>query len=378
MAVKGLVIIGLVLLSLGPVAACGGTEPTATPAPTLTPTAIPAATPTPTPTVTPAPTSTPTTTPTPTSTSTPAPAIAAFGDGDLSDTEVEYLERLGAAEAKIGEVVNSIGEALDQSWHTRGLILGVLKEADISGTLKTVLGDVEQLNPPDRFRADHERFVQFLRDEGIPYSGEHDRAVDDGDLVGVVVGRARLLAARGRVDIEVSPVFNIALSGSDAPPIDDGGPPDPPPINRIDGDGPFPEGAYEAELSDIVGSFITEFRPRVTGFLRALTPDELFESLAILQPEIEAVLKEAGESVRALEPPNELRADHEVLIRYFEETLEVARAITRAAKDQDSAKLREEFTRSGIVLCDARRDLSPALIPIVVPIFGPEISEPCR
>ena len=67
----------LLALSLLLLAACGQSEPTATPspttAPTSTPTPTPIPTPTPTPSATPTPTSQPTTTPTPEPTATPTP-----------------------------------------------------------------------------------------------------------------------------------------------------------------------------------------------------------------------------------------------------------------------------------------------------------------
>ena len=90
-------------------------------------------------------------------------------------------------------------------------------------------------------------------------------------------------------------------------------------------------------------------------------------------------MEETGRQIRELEPPVELRLDHDVVLQYFEETLEVARAITRAAEAQDRAKLETElFPRSGEVLCRARVSLSPEVIPIVSIFFGPQIPEFCR
>ena len=54
------------------------------------------------------------------------------------------------------------------------------------------------------------------------------------------------------------------------------------------------------------------------------------------------------------------------MIQYFEDTLDVARAITEAAKEADTKRiLQVEFPRSGTVLCDALADLSTDIEPIV-------------
>ena len=112
--------------------------------------------------------------------------------------------------------------------------------------------------------------------------------------------------------------------------------------------------------------------------LPALSNEERFAALAIIQPEIERVLEEALSSAQGLEPPGELQADHDVVVRYLEETLDTARAITRATQERDVPAQREQFIRSGTVFCDAEQALSPAARSIVSVLFGDEIAEECR
>ena len=201
--------------------------------------------------------------------------------------------------------------------------------------------------------------------EQVPLTHKHDRYADDGDLVGIVVARAELLAAREVFLTEVSPAFCQALTEPGAPPC-----------NRGDA---VRDGEYATELGALSRRFSAEFGPLVSGFLPALSAKEFFESLLELQPSVEGLIDNMAEGMRELDPPTELRGDHDRTIRYFEELLAVSRSITQAARDgQQDKLLMELFPLSGQVLCDARRDLSAEFIPLLVNVFGPETPPFCR
>ena len=53
----------------------------------------------------------------------------------------------------------------------------------------------------------------------------------------------------------------------------------------------------------IFEQYASEFNPRVSSFPPAFTPDELYLSLAALNPEIEMVIEEARDMVISLDPP---------------------------------------------------------------------------
>ena len=220
----------------------------------------------------------------------------------------------------------------------------MLSDADISGTFETMLGEAEQLEAPEAFQSDHDSYLQSLR-ASLPLSRDFDQAIDDGDLVGVQLARTELFLSDTRLLLETSSTFCQAALLSDIPP-------------GCASAEPPPGGAYGAELHAIFRRYVTEFGPRVSAFPAALTPEERFETLEALQPGIISAIEEGLASVKALEPPAELRADHDRLIQYFEETLEVSRAISQAAEDRDFASTEEEFQRSGVVFCSAVRDIS--------------------
>ena len=116
MRVKSLVI-GLGLVSLSALAACGSpndkdtTEATASPAAASAPTAIAA----------------------------------------TEAAEAEYLAKVDAYVEQIDSMVESIGQALSQTWPVASRLFEVLGEANVSGTLETVLWRHRAAHPARSF-----------------------------------------------------------------------------------------------------------------------------------------------------------------------------------------------------------------------------------
>ena len=136
MSLKGLAIVSAVV-ALIVASACGEADPTSTPTPTLTPTSIP------TPTATPAPTATPI----------PSPTLAS-----IQDPEAEYIAELKSIEEKTRELFDPIEAP------SREMFLRALQESNPIGELEAILEQAENITPPERFRADHERYIQFRRE----------------------------------------------------------------------------------------------------------------------------------------------------------------------------------------------------------------------
>ena len=330
-------------LSLIAIVACREEEPTPTPSPTSSPTATQA--PTPEPTVTQIPTAEPTATLLPPPEEFP-PGEIAFSDGTLSTAEVNYLKTVNSGSDKVDEVLTAMEDPLAQTWPTRTRLLSVLREARIGTARRAFLHTLEEIEPPPRFKGEHDRYLQFLR-EPVPLTLQHDLYADEGNLVGIVQARADLLAARGVFLTEASSAFCEALTGPGAPPC-----------RRSDA---AQGGEYAAELSVLSRRFGAEFGPRVSGFVPALSEEEFFQSLLEVQPSVEGLIDNMAQGMQELDPSPEFRGDHERAIRYFEELLEVSRSITQAAMNKQRHKLLMElFPLSGQVLCDARRDLPPS------------------
>ena len=312
---------GLTLLSAIAFAACGGSDDGDTARPTATP--------------------------------------AATEEIALSESEEQYLEDLAAIDTQIGAKVVAVDVALNTTWPTRGRLFSVMQDADVGATFDTMLQEADRLVPPDRFRSDHELYLQSLRDS-LALSEDFDRALADEDLVGTYLIRADLFLSRTSLLLAASPAFCDAALRVISPGCESAEPP--------------LQGAYGVELRSIVRRFTADFDPRVGSFPPAFTPEERFTALAALQPDIIEAIEDGLAALQPLEPPEEIRADHDRIIQYFDEILEVAQAISQAAEDQDFDKIEEEFQRSGTVFCSARKDLSPEVKPIVASFFegGPD------
>ena len=70
----------------------------------------------------PTPTASPTPSPSATRTPTPAPTVVTF-DLDITADEAEYVEQLRSIDNLMGDLLGSIGEALNVTWPTRERLL---------------------------------------------------------------------------------------------------------------------------------------------------------------------------------------------------------------------------------------------------------------
>ena len=279
----------------------------------------------------------------------------------LTSEESAYLDGVQAADAHVRDVMAEIGEALSTTWPIRERLFQVMGESDITGAHESTLRDLEQLAPPDRFKADHERLLA-LSHTVVDLSRQHDAAIGHQDLVDVFMTRARLGVARGNFFYESSPAFACGASPEDlGTPFFD---------FMCGQQEPLPGGVYGEQLFKVMRKVEANFSPRVTSFPPMMSPDELFASLLILNPEIEAVLEEASTTAAALEPPEEFADDHETLVTFFGELLVLSRQITQAARDRELDKLQfEYFPESGAIVQRTNEQFSEAFRPLVSPYF---------
>ena len=281
----------------------------------------------------------------------------------LTSEESAYLNGVQAADAHVRDLMTEIGEALNSTWPIRERLFQVMSESDLTGAYESTLRDREQLSPPNRFEADHERLLA-LSHTVVDLSRHHDAAIARQDLVDVFITRARFGVARGNFFYESSPAFACGASPEDlGVPFYD---------FTCGQQEPLPGGVYGEQLFKVMRKVEADFSPRVSSFPPMMSPDELFASLLILNPEIEAVLEEASTAAAALEPPEEFVDDHETLVTFFDELLVLSRQITQAARDGQLDKLRfEYFPESGAVPQPASEQFSEAFRPLVTPYFRP-------
>ena len=156
--------------------ACGDSA-TATPLPIATPL----------PTATPVPTVAPADTPVPT----PTTATASTGSGELTAEEAEYIEQVRAGWNEFHSKAMEFRSVFAQTYSQKGRLFQALLDAGAGTAFEAALTAVEQIDAPERFKADQELMVQTLTEQ---VSNDHDvrSAAEAYNLAGFAIANARL------------------------------------------------------------------------------------------------------------------------------------------------------------------------------------------
>ena len=279
-----------------------------------------------------------------------APVVAG-----LNEAEAEYLAQVRAAFKLFADKAAGFGAVFSQTWPLRERLFEALKEAGAGTAFQETVEALEQLDPPQRFRADHGIWVRTAR-ELYRVDNQIIQALDEQDAVAFIVINAQLGEVSGRAGLELSPA---ACNGA--------APPGPRPAPGCKSGEPLPGGEYGTQLEAIMGRLDATFSPgAIFVFLPPiLLPDEIPTLLETLQPKVIEALEEALAQVRRLESPDELRSDHGRLLQYLEDQLLLARDIPSAAAGQDKAMLLDRTQRAREVYCDARQEFSESSKPIM-------------
>jgi hypothetical protein len=279
---------------------------------------------------------------------------------ELSAEESAYLEEVRDAEDLREEVHGSIREALERSYRTRDTLLALLREQRPGSALMATLSAARQIQPPPRFEEDHASWIASLR-ESVRLAGDAEEAALRGDLVGVSIALMHSTVDLARRVAAWSEPFCRVVVGRAA-----GGP-----SVLCVPDESVPGEEYGARVHGLLKRFSLELRPRVSGFPADFAAEELFAYLTTVQPEVEDLIERTRNEMLGLDPPEELRPDHEVLLRYFEDTLDVAVRITRAAQEGNLPALQVLFGESSHTLERTQQQLSDEARPIVAVYFFP-------
>ncbi len=136
---------GLSALIALAIAACGGSDPTATPLPTAT--------------------VTPTATLTPTATISPTVAAASQqGSSELSAEDEEFLAAITDAQLLSAEIFMRSAQIISQTYPLRETLLAALLESGVGTPFIGNFAALEALDPPDRFREDHRIWLEATRE----------------------------------------------------------------------------------------------------------------------------------------------------------------------------------------------------------------------
>lgn len=291
-------------------------------------------------------------------------------DEPLSDDESDFLRRVGVAFRQSQTNFDKFSRILSQEQESAEALLGALSEAGAGTTFDPVIEALEELEPPERFRADHEVALEAIR---AIAAADRDigQAAEDGDVVAFTVSNMQLGVLQGELALGVSPEYCEALSND---------PGDSPLCERDAG-----EGEYGMELHSIMSRFKAEFPPRFgalmgpdTGLFAAvtfapvLTAEDYSRLDAAVEADIEDVLERTRRDVQALDTPAEFQADHDRLLQFLDETLGVVQAALQAGEQQDSIQRMEVLERGRVAFCGTAEDFSPEFQAIVDVFFDPD------
>lgn len=289
-----------------------------------------------------------------------SPQLTSLGVEARTEDEVAYLDGVRAAFDQFHGRQAAFRETLKQRHTTTASFFEALEEADVAAAFAPVLERVRALDPPAPYAADHARLLTYLED-----AVRLDRILADAvaarDVVAFMVTNPRVGEAGIMIYVNLSAgLCNVVARGDERGFC-----------QRED----LPGGEYGSALAELVAATAAEVLPRTAGPIGLLTPSAQFQALKVLQADLIEVLERAESAVRALEPPGDLRADHQRLLRFFEELGDVVHAIYGATETQDFRRYFDESEELADVICRAADDFSPAFDPLVRALFESPLPE---
>ncbi len=212
------------------------------------------------------------------------------------DAESQFLARLATIAGASSDAELEIRNQLVEGPQARDDTLARIVEIGFGWGREAELAAAEGLQPPERFQEDHQSYLEWLREAGVPLSRELAGKARDGDVVGVAVAFAKYDVPRFRLLATVSSVYCGALGVPAGATI-------------CHDDIALPYGEYGSQVHDLAVSFGSEVR-RGGVLFPALRPEELVQAVLMVQPALIESLESVLVSARALEPPDSISRDH--------------------------------------------------------------------
>ncbi len=170
-------------------------------------------------------------------------------DEPLSDDEGDFLRRVGIAFRQSQTNFDKFSRILSQEHASAEALLSALSEAGAGTSFDPVIEALDELQPPERFRADHEVALEAMR-AAAAADRDIGQAAEDGDIVAFTLGNMQLGLLQGEFALNVSPEYCEAPDNA-------------PRSCQRDAGG----GEYGLELRSIMSRFQAEFSPRVGALM---------------------------------------------------------------------------------------------------------------
>ena len=276
--------------------------------------------------------------------------------GTPTEAEQAYLDDVAGVAVLIGEKFAHFGEIIDQVFPTREALFGALTEAGAGTAFDSGLEALEALEPPERFRDEHELALDRLR-ELQRVDRQVGEAVESNDIIAFALANVQLGAVSVTSALRHSELFCRAIVPLSA-------------ANLCERPDFSSVGEYGEEIYAIMSRIESEAMPTLAGQIPALNEEEILEVLDTLGPAALDVLEQTREDAGELEPPAGLEADHERLVQYLDDIVEAATELRQAAERRDRAAYMMQQRALMEAFCTAQNELSPAIAPFLVVHFG--------
>ena len=279
---------------------------------------------------------------------------------DITDAEVAYLGSINAAFLEFASRNAEFGQSLSQGYSDSAGLLDALLDAGVGTAFAAVLEDVEALDAPTTFVADHDRTVAYLED-AVDTDERVAAAAGDGDMAGFLVANDELadLARQTRLDLS-APMLRAAFPNDPTP----------------------PEGVEDDEYELVVGqqmavladTFLGDEFPGYRPFLIA-TDEETTAAIAGVAPLRATWLEIVRSELVALDVPPESVEGHARLLEYVDELLVLHDTLATSAERGDVAATLATLEDITEAWCEAGADLSPELGSTVAEHLGPTATD---
>ncbi len=289
---------------------------------------------------------------------------ACSSDSDSTPTadEQAYLDEVESAAGLVLENFDGFAEVMMGVFATRGALFRALEDAGAGTSFDSGLAAMEALEPPERFRDEHELALDQFR-EFQRVDRQVGQAVEDADLVAFAFASVQLSELSQESPLQHSESFCLARFANAS--------------HLCERPDFSSSGGYGEQVYSIVSRIETDVNPGLLGSeVPALSDEEALEVLAAVAPSATDALEQIESDIRALEPPAEFAADHDILVEYLGDYLRIATERRQAAERGDIEAARAQFPLLFDLICGAADEFSPAFAPFVVVHFGGPI--PCE
>ncbi|MCH8086609.1 MAG: hypothetical protein IIC81_02020 [Chloroflexi bacterium] len=263
-----------------------------------------------------------------------------------ASVEEIYFEEVDEATMLTGAKFGKFGAIFREAFPTRQRLIDALLEAGVGTAFTATVEALHGIEPPEQLETEHNALVEHFR-ELLRLDRQAEQYIRDGDVAGFVLTNGLLG--------EVSATFTISLPADFCNSLNPGGSPLCSPLE------PLPGGTYGSQLNDIFRTFQSQFSGLAgsLAFPLVLTPEESALVINDLAPKAATLFSETQAQVRALTPPAEFSAAHDLLIPYFDQLIDLFNEAVEAGVAGETGITRrtlDDITRVG---CEVRESFSP-------------------